>query len=213
MAFWPRRNSTKSENGINMHVFDQNAAKPLWCVKNYQFVTAALTALMLLHSGNIEDCLRLISVSEPRIVVNVSRHTFNMILSSNSTKDSSSLWLSVLVRKYAIILDRLRTTARGVTYYSKWSHIWDHSTKAVNCFPHTTTFPLLFAQWCISWSLGIYFAQSKVWGTKAMLQVSELNPRNFRWIHPRWPWSAHQWVRTNIWTVAIWQFLTPEVPD
>ena len=123
MAFWPCRNYTKSENGEDMHVLDQNATKPLWCVKNYQFVFAALTALVLLHSGNIRDCLRLISVSEPRIVENVSRHTFCMTLSSNSMKYSSFLWLSVLLTKYAIILDCSRATARGVTYCSKWSHI------------------------------------------------------------------------------------------
>ena len=105
------------------HVLDKNAAKPLWCVNIYQFVGAALTALVLLHSGNIRDCLRLISVPEPRIAVNMSRHTFNMTLSSNPTKDSPSLWISVLLRKYAIILDRPRSTARVATYCSKWSHI------------------------------------------------------------------------------------------
>ena len=149
MAFWPRRNSTNIENSQTTHVLDQNTAKLLWCVKNYQLVCAALTALVLLHSGNIRDCLLLISVFEPRIAVNMSRHTFNMTLSSNSTKDSLSLWISVILRKYAIILDRPRSTARVATYCSKWSHIWEHSTKAVNCFPRTTSFPLLLAKWCI----------------------------------------------------------------
>ena len=151
-----------------------------------------LIALVLLHSGNIRDCLRLTVVSEPILVVIVSRHTSNMSLSLNSMKDSPFLWIFVLLSNYTIILDHLRAMARGVTYCSKWSHIWDHNTKAGNCFPHTTAFPLLLAQWCISWSHGIHFAQSKVCSTKAMLRVSELNPRNFRWRHLHLPWSAHQ---------------------
>ena len=139
----------KVKRAKTTHVLDKNAAKPLWCVKNYQFVGDALTALVLLHSGNIRDCLRLISVFEPRIAVNMSRHMFNMTLSSNSMKDLLPLWISVVLRKCAIILDRSHSIARVVTYCSKWSHIWDHSTKAVNCFPCTTSFPLLLAQWCI----------------------------------------------------------------
>ena len=61
----------------------------------------------------------------------VSNHTFIMAPISNPVKYRSALWLSKLVRKYGVFLDRSRATARGVTRTKKWSHIWDHSTKAV----------------------------------------------------------------------------------
>jgi len=160
MAFWPRRNSTNIENSQTTHVLDQNTAKPLWCVKHYQLVCAALTSLVLLHSRNIRDCLRLILVSEPRTVVKVSHHTFSMTLCWNPMQDSPALWLSELLSECVVILDRLRSMARGAMYCSNWPHIWDHSTKAVDCFPRTTAFPLLFAPQCILWSLSIH--QSKV---------------------------------------------------
>ena len=65
-------------------------------------------------------------------MVKVSRHTFIMTPRINAVKYSPSFWLSILVRKYGVILDRSRVTAPGVTRTKKWSHIWDHSTKAVN---------------------------------------------------------------------------------
>ena len=49
-------------------------------------------------------------------MVKVSRHTVNMNPSLNIMKDGPSLWLSILVRKYGVILDCLDATARGVTH-------------------------------------------------------------------------------------------------
>ena len=55
-------------------------------------------------------------ISDPRIVVKVSRHMFNIIPSSNLVKYSPSFWLSILVRKYGVILNQLSAIARGVTH-------------------------------------------------------------------------------------------------
>ena len=98
------------------HVLDQNTANPLWCVKFYQFVCAALTALVLLQSSNICDCVRLISISEPRMLVNVSCHTFNMTLSSNAMRDRPCLGFSVILKEVCYYVEPF---AR----YSAWRNV------------------------------------------------------------------------------------------
>ena len=108
MAFLQRRNSTNSENDRTTHVLVQITAKPLWCVKKYQYVCAALPALVLLHSRNIRDCLRLILVSESRIAVKVFCHTFSMTLCWDLMKDIPCLWFFELRRECGVILDRSR---------------------------------------------------------------------------------------------------------
>ena len=63
--------------------------------------------------------LRPAGTSESRLVNTVSQYTLIMTLTSNPMKDSPYLWLSTLLREYAVILDGFCAMARGVTHTSE----------------------------------------------------------------------------------------------
>ena len=66
-----------------------------------------------------EKYLRPAGTSESRLVNTVSQYTLIMTLTSNPMKDSPYLWLSTLLREYAVILDGFCAMARGVTHTSE----------------------------------------------------------------------------------------------